>query len=242
MMIFPAIDIRNGKCVRLLQGRRDRETVYGDDPAAVARQWAAAGAGYLHIVDLDGAFSGNPLNEASVIRIREAVSIPIQLGGGIRTIGDMARQFAMGVTRVIAGTVAVSDPDLIKRAIDRWGPEHVVVGIDARDGYVAVRGWEQGSALSARDVGNQVRAAGVVRIVYTDIARDGMMTGPNMEATRRIARETGLRVIASGGVSGMDDLVAVAEAENDGIEGVIVGKALYEGAIDLAEAVRRFGG
>lgn len=240
MLIFPAIDIRNGKCVRLVQGRRDRETVYGDDPASVARRWQAAGAQYLHIVDLDGAFSGNPLNEASVIAILNAVSIPVQLGGGIRTIGDIQRLLSLGVSRIIIGTAAIADPDMVLRAVERWGPEHVIVGIDARDGEAAVRGWEAGSAQSTEEVARRVRQAGITRIVYTDISRDGMMTGPNIEATRRLARDTGLRVIASGGVSGMDDLAAAAAAAPDGVEGIIVGKALYEGTVDLAEAIRRF--
>ena len=240
MQLYPAIDLRDGKCVRLLQGRRDQETVYGDDPAGVARRWQAAGARFLHVVDLDGAFSGNPLNEQSVLSILHAVTIPIQLGGGIRSTGDIARLLSLGVSRVILGTVAISDPDLVAHAVSRWGADRIVVGIDARDGEVAVRGWESGSAQTAQIVALRVKLAGVTRVVYTDISRDGMMGGPNIEATRRLARETGLSVIASGGVASMDDLLAVAAAETDGVEGVIIGKALYEGAIDLTEAVQRF--
>lgn len=240
MVIYPAIDIRGGRCVRLLQGRKDRETVYGDDPAGMALRWQDLGATYIHVVDLDGAFTGNTQNEASIIRILNTVTAPIQLGGGIRTLGDIHRLLSLGVARVIIGTAAVTDPDLVTAAIERWGPEHIVIGIDARDGNVAVRGWEAGSSLTALDVARQVKTAGVERVVYTDIARDGMMTGPNVEATRRLSRESGLQAIASGGVSSMDDLVTVAAASDDGIDGVIVGKALYEGTVDLAEAIERF--
>lgn len=240
MQLYPAIDLRGGKCVRLLQGRRDQETVYGDDPAGVASRWQAAGARFLHVVDLDGAFSGNPLNEMSVLSILHTVNIPIQLGGGIRSADTIGRLLSLGVSRVILGTVAISDPDLVSRAVSRWGADRIIVGIDARDGEVAVRGWESGSAQAASAVALRVKQAGITRIVYTDISRDGMMTGPNIAATRRLAQETGLSVIASGGVATMDDLIAVAAAEIDGVEGVIIGKALYEGAIDLAEAVQRF--
>jgi phosphoribosylformimino-5-aminoimidazole carboxamide ribotide isomerase len=240
MIIYPAVDIRGGRCVRLLQGRKDRETVYGDDPAAVARRWQDQGAVYIHVVDLDGAFTGNTKNEESVVRILNTVTIPIQLGGGVRSLEDMDRLLSHGVARVIIGTTAVTRPDIVTAAVDRWGAERIVVGIDARNGAVAVHGWAAESALSALDVARHVKIAGVERIVYTDIARDGMMTGPNVEATRRLARESGLRVIASGGVSSMDDLDVLAAASVDGVDGVIVGKALYEGTVDLAEAIRRY--
>lgn len=240
MIIFPAIDIRDGRCVRLLQGRRDRETVYDDDPAGVAERWAACGAAFLHVVDLDGAFTGNARNRDSVQRIIGAVEIPVQFGGGIRTLDDVARTLDLGVRRVVIGTAAVMDPAMVRTAVERWGGDRIVVGIDARDGRVAVRGWAAESARPAVDVARQVKTGGVERIVYTDIARDGTMTGPNVEATRALARASGLRVIASGGVSSMDDLAAVAAASKDGVEGVIVGKALYEGAIDLRAAVEKF--
>ena len=240
MNIYPAIDIRGGRCVRLLQGRKDQETVYGDDPAAVAQRWQQAGATYIHVVDLDGAFSGNTQNEESITRILDQVSIPIQLGGGIRSMDDIQRWLSLGISLVIIGTAAVKDPGLVISAIERWGPDHVIVGIDAKEGEVAISGWEAGSTLTARHLAQQVRDAGVQRIVYTDIARDGMMTGPNIEATKHLARESGLQVIASGGVSAMEDLVAVSATHKDGVEGVIVGKALYEGTVDLAQAVQMF--
>lgn len=240
MMIYPAIDILNGHCVRLRQGRKEDETIYGDDPSEVARRWESLGASYIHVVDLDGAFSGSSQNELSLRGILRAVSIPIQLGGGVRSMTDVERLINLGVDRVIIGTAAVTNPEFVDEAVASWGAGHVVVGIDARDGQVAVQGWESTSQISALDVALSVKAAGVERIIYTDIARDGMMIGTNVEATRHLARDSGLRVIASGGVSSMEDLDLVAETEVDGVDGVIVGKALYEGTVNLKDAVQRF--
>lgn len=240
MQLYPAIDIKAGRCVRLLQGRANQETVYGDDPAAMALRWKAAGATYLHVVDLDGAFSGNPQNVDGIKRILKKVDIPLQLGGGIRTMEDIDRWLTAGITRVIIGTAAVKNPTLVGIAVDKYGPEKIMVGIDARDGLVAVDGWESGSAETAVRVALTMKKAGVTHVVYTDIARDGMMTGPNVEATRSLAIESGLSVIASGGVSSMDDLAAVSAMVNDGIDGAIIGKAIYEGVIDLSEAIARF--
>ncbi|MBI4552968.1 MAG: 1-(5-phosphoribosyl)-5-[(5-phosphoribosylamino)methylideneamino]imidazole-4-carboxamide isomerase, partial [Candidatus Latescibacteria bacterium] len=241
MLILPAIDLRGGRCVRLVQGRKEQETVYDDDPVHAACRWADQGASFLHVVDLDGAFTGGSQNLDVVERILRTVPVPIQLGGGIRSLDAIERVLASGVARVIIGTAAVTDPGLVAAAIDRWGAGRVVVGIDARDGQVAVRGWEEGAPLSAIEAARRVKRMGVERVVYTDIVRDGMLTGPNVEATRRLAVESGLRVIASGGVSSMDDLSRLAALGDDGIEGVIIGKALYEGTIDLKEAIERFG-
>jgi phosphoribosylformimino-5-aminoimidazole carboxamide ribotide isomerase len=240
MMIYPAIDILNGHCVRLRQGRKEDETIYGDDPSEVARRWESLGASYIHVVDLDGAFSGSSQNELSLRGILGAVNIPIQIGGGVRSKSDVERLINLGVDRVIIGTAAVTNPDFVIEAVTGWGAAQVVVGIDARDGQVAVQGWESTSQISALEVALSVKAAGVKRVVYTDIARDGMMSGPNVEATRRLARDSGLKVIASGGVSAMEDLDLVAETEADGVDGVIVGKALYEGTVNLSDAVQRF--
>ncbi len=240
MQIYPAIDIRNGRCVRLLQGNKEQEAIYGDDPAAMARRWQSQGATYLHVVDLDGAFTGHPQNEGGITGILKQVGIPVQLGGGIRSIGDITRWLSLGIDRVIIGTAAIQDPGLVRQAIDRWGPEHIVVGIDARDGAVAVEGWESGSSHTAEEVAMSMKDAGVSTIVFTDIDRDGMMTGPNVDSTCALARTSGLQVIASGGVSSMDDLTSIAAVTSEGIEGAIIGKALYEGVINLSEAVAKF--
>lgn len=240
MLILPAIDLRDGRCVRLIQGQKDRETVYDDDPARVARRWVEQGASFLHVVDLDGAFTGSSRNLDVVAQILSAVPVPVQLGGGIRSSEDIERVLDLGVERAIIGTAAVTCPDLVAAAVSRWGAARLIVGLDARDGQVAVRGWEDQSPLTAIQAARRVKAAGVERVVYTDIARDGMMAGPNVEATRRLAVESGLRVIASGGVSSMDDLSRLAALSHDGIEGVIIGKALYEGTVDLKEAIERF--
>lgn len=240
MLILPAIDLRGGRCVRLIQGRKDRETVYDDDPARVAHRWVEQGASFLHVVDLDGAFTGGSQNLDVVVRILQTVSVPVQLGGGIRSLHDIEHVLTLGVERVIIGTAAVTAPDIVAEAVNRWGAARLVVGIDARDGQVAVRGWEDGSSLTATEVARRVKRVGVERVVYTDIARDGMLVGPNVEATRRLAVESGLRVIASGGVSSMDDLHHLAKLGSDGVEGVIIGKALYEGTIDLKAAIQQF--
>ena len=240
MQLYPAIDIRNGKCVRLLQGDKDRETIYSADPVSIAQRWQSQGATFLHIVDLDGAFTGHSLNEASITGILQNIHIPVQLGGGIRTIGDINRWLSLGVARVIIGTAAVQNPDMVHQAINRWDSDHIMVGIDARDGEVAVNGWETGSACTVDEVALRMKDAGVTRIVFTDIARDGMMTGPNIASTSALARSSGLQIIASGGVSSMNDLASIEAISSEGIDGAIIGKALYEGVIDLSEAVTIF--
>jgi phosphoribosylformimino-5-aminoimidazole carboxamide ribotide isomerase len=240
MQLYPAIDIRNGKCVRLLQGDKDRETIYSADPVSIAKRWQSQGATFLHIVDLDGAFTGHSLNEASITGILQNIHIPVQLGGGIRTIGDINRWLSLGVARVIIGTAAVQNPDMVHQAINRWDSDHIMVGIDARDGEVVVKGWETGSACTVDEVALSMKDAGVTRIVFTDIARDGMMTGPNIASTSALARSSGLQIIASGGVSSMNDLTSIEAISSEGIDGAIIGKALYEGVIDLSEAVTIF--
>ena len=235
MLILPAIDLRKGNVVRLLQGRAEDETIYGNDPAAQAGIWQAKGAGFIHLVDLDGAFEGEGANIEAIRSIVGAVDIPCEVGGGVRDLGAAARLLSMGVNRVIFGTVAVRDPDLVGRAVERFGAERIVVGIDARDGMVAVSGWTEVSEITAIDLALSMKERGVKRIVYTDISRDGMSTGPNIEATVELARKSGLSIIASGGVGSVDHIRALTVHEKDGIEGVIVGKALYDGRVTLEE-------
>jgi phosphoribosylformimino-5-aminoimidazole carboxamide ribotide isomerase len=244
IIIFPAIDLRRGRCVRLKQGDPDAETVFSDDPAAMARHWAESGAAWLHVVNLDGAFGDArdhddlPINLQRLRQIRAAVDLPIQFGGGIRTLADIDLALELGATRVVLGTVAVQNPDIVRQALARFGPERIVVGIDAREGMVATHGWLATSDVQATDLARAMADAGVQRIVYTDISRDGMLTGVNVAASVALARASGLRVIASGGVGGLDDIQALAAHETDGIEGVIVGQALYTGQFTLPEALR----
>jgi len=237
MIILPAIDIKDGKCVRLLQGRMEDETIYGDDPPAMARRWEDEGAEWLHIVDLDGAFEGRGVNDETVRRIIETVDMNTELGGGIRDLARIETLLSMGLSRVIIGTAAVEQPAIVREAVARFGAERIVVGIDARDGIAKTRGWSADGGLSAVELGRSMRELGVVHTVYTDISRDGMLTGPNIEETARMARETGLKVIASGGVSKIDDIAALKRHEADGIEAVITGKAIYEGTLDVREAI-----
>ena len=232
--VIPAIDLKGGQAVRLVQGDFDRATVFGNDPPAVARRWAEAGATRLHVVDLDGSKAGAPAQLEVVRAIVEAVDIPVQLGGGMRSIEHVEAAFAVGLERVILGTAAVEDPHVLDAALGRFG-EKIVGGIDARDGKVAVRGWVDTSGTDALELARDLARRGVRTIVYTDIQRDGMLQGPNVEAmARMIEAVPGVAVIASGGVSDLGDLVALAEA---GAAGAIVGKALYTGDVDLASAI-----
>ena len=240
MQLYPAIDIRQGRCVRLVKGRPEHETVYGESPADVASRWQSLGATYLHVVDLDGAFTGETGNRRSVVDILKQADIPVQLGGGIRTSGAVEAWLALGVRRVILGTAAVERPDMVRQVVEEWGPERIVVGIDARAGRVAVSGWTSGRSCSSLELAEAMKEAGIRRIVYTDIDRDGTMNGLNTGSTARLARESGLRVIASGGVATMEDLERASGAAADGLEGVVLGKSLYEGTIDLSEAVRKY--
>jgi len=236
MIILPAIDLKEGCCVRLEQGLMDRDTVYNDDPAAQALMWQEQGGEYLHIVDLDGAFAGVPKNKAAIKLIIEAIDIPSELGGGIRDLETIEAYLELGITRVILGTVAKENPELVQEACRKF-PGRIVVGIDAKDGLVAVRGWADITEKLATEMAKEMEGFGVEAIIYTDIARDGMMQGPNIEATRALAESISIPVIASGGLSTLDDIRRLLEIESSGVTGVISGKAIYSGAIDLREAV-----
>jgi len=237
MLIFPAIDLRKGKCVRLTQGRAQDEIVYDEDPVSVAQRRRQEGAEWLHLVDLDGAFAGEPRQLTVVREIVKNTALPSQLGGGIRSLEQMRAAFKAGVERVILGTVAVTEPDLVRQACTAFGRERIVVGLDARDGFVAVKGWQNLSARHYLDVARQIKELGCSRVVFTDTSKDGMLTGPNIQATEKLAEETELRVIASGGVSSLADIHDLRALEHLGVEGVIVGKALYEGKLTLEEAI-----
>lgn len=237
MQLYPAIDMKNGQCVRLRQGAFKDITIYSDAPEKVAAHWQEKGASFLHLVDLDGALAGYSVNEEVIRRIADTVSIPIEIGGGIRSGEAVERMLGLGVKRVIIGTKAVEHPEFLRDMVRTFGEEAIVAGVDAKDGMVAVEGWEKVSSLTARDLCLTMKEYGVRHIVYTDISRDGMLSGPNVEATRKLTEETGLDIIASGGVSCMEDLKCLHEA---GIRGAIIGKALYENRIDLAEAVRLY--
>lgn len=234
MILYPAIDLKDGNCVRLLRGEMEAATVFGTDPAAQARAFQDAGAEWLHMVDLNGAFAGRPVNGAAVEAILGTINIPVQLGGGIRDMATVEGWLAKGLSRVILGTVAVENPDLVRQAAAAF-PGRIAVGIDARGGRVATRGWATETEVMATDLARRFEDAGVAAIIYTDIDRDGAMQGPNIAATEGLARAVGIPVIASGGVSSLDDLRALAQTQV--IAGAISGRALYDGAIDLAEAL-----
>ena len=237
MIIFPAIDLRHGRVVRLQQGRADAETKYSDDPAQVALRWQNEGARWLHVVNLDGAFGEDTTaNWRALEAILRAVSIPVQFGGGLRDLVSIEAALALGVARVVIGTAAIENPQLVSDALARFGTARIVVGIDARDGMVATRGWVAQSNVSAIELAKQMRARGVERIVYTDIARDGMLRGIDANAIAEFARAANVRVIASGGVASVEDIVALRAYRE--IEGVIIGRALYTGTIALQEAMR----
>lgn len=239
MLIIPAIDLQNGKCVRLSQGRKDAATVYDDDPIEVAKTFERAGAQMLHIVDLDAAFSDRSSTNRPLLRkIIRAIRIPVQFGGGLRTAGDVKEVIQVGVTRAIVGTLAVESPGTVADLVRDFGVDRIAAGIDAKDGEVMVRGWEQKGKIRAAELARIVARAGVERIIYTDVARDGMLVGPNVEQTRLLACESGLKVTASGGVSSLVDLERLNQLRAFGVDSVIVGKALYEGVFSLAEAVR----
>lgn len=233
MQIYPAIDIKGGRAVRLLQGRAADATDYGD-PVAAAMGWKEQGATYLHVVDLDGAFDGKSANLTAVEEIVRATGIPVQLGGGIRTMQDVERRLALGVKRVILGTAALENPELVKIACAQF-PGAIVCGIDARNGRVAVRGWVEESSVTPGELALRMKDFGVMNVVYTDISRDGMQTGPNVASTRALVMETGMRIIGSGGVG---TLAHLAELKDAGCAGAIVGKALYNGNFTLPEALK----
>ncbi|NHM28283.1 MULTISPECIES: 1-(5-phosphoribosyl)-5-[(5-phosphoribosylamino)methylideneamino]imidazole-4-carboxamide isomerase [Desulfofundulus] len=236
MLIIPAIDLRAGKCVRLVEGRLDRETVYSDDPVAVARLWEDQGARWLHVVDLDGAFTGEPKNWDMIRGILSAVRIPVQVGGGIRDMAVIEQLLELGAARVILGTVAIINPGMVAEACARYG-ESIVVGIDARNGKVAIEGWGVTAEKNALELAAEMKGLGVKRVVFTDIWRDGTLKGPNLAVVEEVARSTQLKIIASGGVSSLADLRALKAMEPLGVEAVIIGKALYAGTINLRDAL-----
>ena len=231
MIVIPAIDLRGGRCVRLVQGDFARETVYGDDPVRMALRWQAAGATMLHVVDLDGAKAGYPAQAAIVSAIARALTIPVELGGGLRSLDHLAAAFAGGVARAVLGTAAIEDRDLLTAALDRWGAERIFLGLDAREGMVATRGWIETTAVRATELARELAALGVRHVVYTDIGRDGTLHEPNYAALRELAEASGLAVIASGGVARREQLAALAAVP--GVEAAIVGRALYTGDVAL---------
>ncbi|MDY6052768.1 MAG: 1-(5-phosphoribosyl)-5-[(5-phosphoribosylamino)methylideneamino]imidazole-4-carboxamide isomerase [Anaerovibrio sp.] len=237
MVIFPAIDIRDGKCVRLFKGDFAQETVYGDKPEEMALKWQALGGEFLHLVDLDGARAKKPVNLEVIKKIVAAVKIPVELGGGIRTMENIDEVLSLGVRRVILGSVAVQNPALVKEACAKYG-DRIVVGIDAKDGIVAVDGWGVSGNVEASVLAKKMAEAGVKTIIYTDISRDGTLSGCNVEATAKLAEVSGINVVASGGVSNIEDIKALLPYADKGIEGVIVGKSIYTGSLDLQEAIK----
>ncbi len=237
MRLYPAIDIKNGQCVRLRQGVFDDTTVYANEPFQVAKEFEADGAKFLHIVDLDGALRGMGANDEALAKIIENVNIPLEIGGGIRTMQDIEHRLNMGVSRVILGTKAVESPAFVKEAVTTFGADKIVIGIDAKDGMVAIKGWETISNVDAVTLALSMKELGVKTIIYTDISKDGMLCGPNFVQTARMVETTGMDIVASGGVSCMDDLI---QLEKIGVEGAILGKAIYEKRVDLKEAASRF--
>ena len=236
MIIIPAIDLKDGACVRLRQGLMDDSTVFSDDPVAMAKQWVDQGAKRLHLVDLNGAFAGEPVNGGVVTAIAEAYpDLPIQIGGGIRSLETIEYYLKAGVNYVIIGTKAVKEPEFVKEACNAF-PGSIIVGLDAKNGFVATDGWAEVSEVKATDLAKQFASDGVESIVYTDIARDGMMQGVNVEATVEMANASSIPVIASGGITNMDDIKALVDRSGEGIMGAITGRAIYEGTLDLAEA------
>lgn len=235
MIIIPAIDLKDGLCIRLLQGKIEEATVYSDDPLAIALRWESCGAKLIHVVDLDGAFAGNQTNLQGIIRIRNGVKIDIEVGGGIRDLDRIERLISYGINRVILGTVAATDPNLIREASKKY-PGQIFVGIDAKNGLVAIKGWVEVTNARAKELALKMQEYGASGIIYTDISRDGMLTGPNTEATWEIVDALDIPVIASGGISSINDIKRLLQI--DGLYGAITGKALYSGALDLEEAIK----
>ena len=236
MILFPAIDLKDGQCVRLIQGEMDAATVFNDDPAAQARQFQDQGFEYLHMVDLNGAFEGKPVNGAAVESILQSITIPAQLGGGIRDMATISAWLEKGISRVILGTVAVKNPDLVREACKEF-PGKIAVGIDARGSMVAIEGWAETSTTSAMELAKMFEFAGVTAIIYTDIERDGVLQGLNLEATEELARTVSIPVIASGGLASVDDVRKLMREEYSILEGAISGRALYDGRLDAKEAL-----
>jgi len=237
LIVIPAVDLKNGRCVRLRQGCIQDETVFSDVPENMAKKWFEAGAKRLHVVDLDGAFKGRPVNSSVIKRIVDSVPIPVQLGGGIREIETLKAYFDLGVKFIILGTVAFKDPEFVVRACDMF-PGQIIIGIDAKKGRVAIEGWTEEINMGPVDMARKFEDSGVSAIVYTDIQRDGMRSGPNLDATASLAKAVKIPVIASGGISGIEDVQSLLPLEKLGVTGMITGRALYDGTLDLAEAVR----
>ena len=234
MKIYPAIDIKDGKCVRLLRGSFDDVTVYGDNPAEMARKWESLGGEYIHVVDLGGALKGHGVNAEAIKEICKAVNVPVQTGGGIRSISDIEAKLECGISRVIIGTKAVSDAEFVKEAVKRYG-DKIVIGIDAKDGMVAIEGWEKTSEYQAVEFAKKMEEIGVKTIIYTDIATDGTLMGPNVDAMREMVNNTNMDIIASGGIGNIEHIKALIPT---GVEGVITGRALYTGNINLCDAIK----
>lgn len=237
MQIYPAIDIKDGKCVRLKQGQFDQVTIYDEDPLKVAIQWVKAGASYLHLVDLDGALTGESSNHKIIRKIAQTIPIPVQVGGGIRSIKDIDQALSSGIQRVILGTVAIQNPTFVEEAIVQFGSTHIVVGIDAKNGKVAIEGWEKISKFPTIETCLYMKKLGVDTIIYTDISKDGMMLGPNIEATQELLFKTNMNIIASGGVTKIRDLEKLQQI---GVAGAIIGKSLYQNKLNLSEVIQEF--
>lgn len=238
MIIYPAIDLKEGQCVRLVQGRAEDKTVYSQNPGQVARDFQEQGAAFLHVVDLDGAFEGRPANLEAIKAIARAISIPFQVGGGLRTRDNVVTLLEAGANRVIIGTRAVKAPEFIGELIAEFGPERIVLGIDARNGMVATEGWVETSSLKATELGCKMKVMGVIHSVFTDVSRDGLLQGPNLDSIKEMALNTGLKIIASGGVSTLENIRQLKGLESLGVSGAIIGKALYEGKIILSEVLQ----
>ncbi len=235
MFVIPAIDLKGGQCVRLLQGKEDAVTIYSNDPASTAKKWEECGAKLLHVVDLDGAFTGSQKNLDAIIKIRESVLIDVEVGGGIRDIKKIDDLISIGINRIILGTAVIEKPSLLKDACARY-PGRILAGIDAKDGKAAVKGWVEITGTNAKDLAREMEKAGAAGIIYTDISRDGMLAGPNIPAMREMVETVNIPIIASGGVSSIKDIISLKEIKN--LWGVITGKAIYSGAVDLKEAIR----
>jgi phosphoribosylformimino-5-aminoimidazole carboxamide ribotide isomerase len=237
LIVIPAIDLKGGRCVRLKQGRMDHETVFSDVPEEMALKWFEKGAERLHMVDLDGAIQGKPVNQDAIKRIVRAIPIPVQLGGGVRDMGTLESYFELGLEYLILGTVAHKDPEFVKKACDRF-PGKIILGLDVKKDRVAVEGWTEEVDLTPLDLAKKFEGLGIAAINYTDIYRDGMRTGPNVEATRALAKAVDIPVIASGGISGISDVLDILPLAKDGVIGMITGRALYDGSLDLKEAIK----
>lgn len=239
MIIYPAIDIRGGQCVRLIQGDYTKETVFSKNPVEVAKAWESQGAKWIHMVDLDGARSGIPENMDVILKIRKAVDINIQVGGGIRNFDTVEKYIKSGINRIIFGSAAIESLPLVEQAVKKFGPDKVAVGVDARKDMVATQGWTKDSGMAVEDVLNRLGKIGVERIIYTDISKDGMMKGPNLQGISNILKIGGFKIIASGGVASMEDVMNLMKYEEAGVDGIIIGKALYTGELNLKELLEK---